>query len=81
MDFSVNFEPRCTEQEATKIAQLITIDVDKAAYDCYCYAFKNEKITDTDFKIHSALDAVYMMGFLSGCRAIRERQRSKGGQA
>lgn len=79
MDFSINFEPRCTPEEAAEISRLITLDIDAIVYSCYCNTCETvtEKEDDATWGIHSALDTVYMMGFLSGSRAIRKRNRKQ----
>jgi hypothetical protein len=81
MDFRENFESHCTEQEARELSQFVTLDVAIDAYKCYCYAYKEENSDDTKWNIYMALCAVYMMGFLTGCRNIRKRKKEKRGQA
>lgn len=80
MEFSENFHTRCTKEEALHIANHLTVDVTVDLIECYVNAFENTK-ADSSWKIHCALSAVYMLGFVSGARAIRERQRIKGEQA
>lgn len=76
MEYSENFGARCNIEEAVRISDYLTVDVSMFAVDCYTNAFYNAK-GETLWKQHRGLDAVYMLGFISGCRAIREKQKVK----
>lgn len=76
MEYSENFDARCGIKEAVHLSDYLTVDVSMLATDCYANAFYNAK-GETLRKQHRGLDAVYMLGFISGCRAIRERQKVK----
>lgn len=78
MEFYENFHTRCTSQEAFNISGHLTIDINNELIECYVNAFKSIKSNDVNWKMHCALDTVYMLGFISGARAIRERQKAKG---
>ncbi len=76
MDYLENFKIRCTEDEAENVAAQVPGNVMKAAYECYCNAYIN---TDEDLdefsKCYIAFTNVYVLGFLSGSRAVRERKK------
>lgn len=78
MDLYENFKTRGESKEAIEIFKHATIDIMQDSYDCYCEAYKACK-EDSSYiwKQHSALSAVYLLGFISGARAIRERSRTK----
>lgn len=77
MEFSENFHTRCTKEEAFNISKHLTVDVNATIIECYVNAFENVNNDDINWKMHCALAAVYMLGFISGARAIRERQKEK----
>lgn len=70
MDFGSNFNTHCTIEEAIDISRFLTSDIMAIAYNCYCNAYKSCQ-GETEWKIHSGLDAVYILGFISGSRAVR----------
>ncbi len=76
MEFGENFEIRCNIEEAVRISDHLTFDVGMLAVDCYTDAFYKAK-GEILWKQRKGLDAVYMLGFISGARAIRERQKAK----
>lgn len=76
MEYGENFNTRCNIEEAVQISDYLTFDVGMLAVDCYTDAFYNAK-GETLWKQRKGLDAVYMLGFISGARAIRERQKAK----
>lgn len=76
MEYSENFDARCGIKEAVLLSEYLTVDVSMLATDCYTNAFYNAK-GETLWKQHKGVGAVYMLGFISGCRAIRERQRKE----
>mgnify|MGYP006992793164 CR=1 FL=1 len=76
MEYSENLHTRCNIEEAVRISDHLTFDVSMLAVDCYTDAFYSVK-GETFWKQRKGLDAVYMLGFISGCRAIRERQKVK----
>ena len=71
MECCKNFDIHCTYGEAINLAGHLPVSVMTMAYDCYCDAYKSCKGNNEKWKIHNALDAVYMLGFLSGARAVR----------
>ncbi len=80
MDYLENFKIRCTEDEAENVAGQVPADAIKTAYECYYNAYKN---TNEDYdalsKCYLALANVYVLGFLSGSRAVRERKKAAHG--
>lgn len=76
MGYSENFDVRCDIKDAVHLSEHLTVDVSMIVADCYTDAFYNAK-GETLWKQYRGLDAVYMIGFISGCRAIRERQKAK----
>lgn len=71
MEICKNFGTYCTIQEAINLVNYLPISIATTTYECYCDAYKSCKGNDTLWKTHTALDAVYMLGFLSGARAVR----------
>lgn len=75
MNLYENFKPRCSIDEANRIGwRYTTCDIGPIAEECYCNAFNKCTIQDNLFKQNTALISVYMLGFLSGSRAVRERK-------
>ena len=78
MDLYENFKTRCENKTAREISEQATIGVMHDAYNCYCDTYRAcEPDDDTIWKQNKALAAVYMLGFISGARAIRERRSTK----
>lgn len=79
MNAAENFEPHISASEAINICyKCSTISVMYDAYDCYRKAYnQREESSDIIWKQHSGLAAVYVMGFISGCRAVRARKHNK----
>ncbi len=70
-----NFKSRCTNDEVKKLLGQVPLEVLYETYDLYNKSFEECK-GDFVWKKHSAAASVYMLGFISGCRAIKERKRS-----
>jgi hypothetical protein len=77
MESYESHRPRCSIEEAYQIMEQSTYILGKIAYKCYensynigCQKYGNEPIWNQ----HCAFASVYMMGFLSGARAVRERK-------
>lgn len=73
-----NFKPRCSITEANNIVEQTTPDIGWIALECYVNAYEKESHkypNDTIWIQNYALASVYMLGFLSGSRAIRERKK------
>lgn len=68
-----NFKPRCTVDEVLKVYGEIPIPAAQAAYTCYKAVCRDKQIIP-DF---SGLCTVYTLGFLSGCREMKERSRKR----
>lgn len=81
MECYENFKVRCDNEETIRIQGQVPISVMKQAYECYMEAYKDHMKTSNEvlWLQHCALTSVYMLGFLSGSRAIRERQKAKNG--
>lgn len=80
MDAYENFRPRYSIEEIEHIAGQATIEIGIIARECYTEAYKNQSLihkSDITWNQHCALASVYMLGFLSGARAVRERKRKK----
>lgn len=80
MEFYENFKPRCSVEEAHCIAGHATPEIGHVARECYINAYKEQSIkwsSDALWNQHCALASVYMLGFLSGSRAVRERKKCK----
>lgn len=79
MNAAENFEPRISASEAFNICyKYSTIGVMHNAYDCYRKAYNQcEESSDSIWKQRIGLAAVYVMGFISGCRAVRARKHTK----
>ena len=76
--------PRCSIEEAYQVMEHSTYILGKIAYKCYedsynigCQKYGNEPIWNQ----HCAFASVYMMGFLSGARAVRERKHLQQAKA
>lgn len=76
-----NFNPRCSSKEAAEVAKHIPLTALQAAYDSYKVGYLNslnEKyINDRSSLECIGLCSVYTLGFLSGCRAMKERSRKR----
>lgn len=76
MDCYENFKPRCSSKEAAEVAKYIPLTALQAAYDSYKTGYLNslskKYISDGEC---NGLCSVYTLGFLSGCRAMRERRK------
>ncbi|MDE6470132.1 MAG: hypothetical protein K2L19_03835 [Eubacterium sp.] len=79
MESGKNFKPHISAEDAINICyKYATTGVMYDAYDCYCKAYDQCKPdNDIIWKQHSGLAVVYIMGFISGSRAVRERKRNK----
>lgn len=75
MNIFENFKTRCTESEVKRLLGQAPLDVMQDVYSCYNNLYDNCEGQDFIWKKYSAATGVYMFGFLSGCRAIRERKR------
>lgn len=75
MDSLENFKSRCTKDEAKKLVGQTPLEVMYDIYDLYNETYE-KTAGDPIWKKHSANAVVYMLGFISGCRAIKERKRS-----
>ena len=70
--------PRCSFEEAYQIMEQSTYEIGKIAYKCYENSYKKEHqkhSSDAIWNVNCAFASVYMMGFLSGARAVRERKK------
>lgn len=70
-----NVKSRCTNDEVKKLLEQVPLEVLYDVYDLYNKTFE-ECEGDFTWKKYSAAASVYMLGFISGCRAIKERKRS-----
>ena len=70
-----NFKPRCSIEESYTIGyEQAPYDIAPIAKECYYNALSKCNIDEFKYKHNVALMSVYMLGFLSGARAIRERK-------
>lgn len=75
MELYENFKPRCSIEESYTIGyEQASYDIALIAKECYYNAFSKCNCNDVLFKQNVAHTSVYMLGFLSGARAIRERK-------
>lgn len=76
MNLDENFKPHISADDAIKICyKYSTIGVMYDAYDCYIKAYNQcKQDSNTIWKQRSGLAAVYVMGFISGCRAARQKK-------
>ena len=73
----MNFDIKCSIEEAVNIAEHITVNIPMAAAACYSGVFnKTKPENDKRWKHYRALSTVYMLGYISGCRAVREKQKN-----
>lgn len=75
-----NFRPRCSIKDADHIAGQATPEIGRIARECYVEAYENQSLkhkSDITWNQHCALASVYMLGFLSGARAVRERGKQR----
>lgn len=78
VDLYENFKTRGEITEAMAICEHATIGVMHDSYNCYCKAYEAcKRDDDRIWKQNKALSAVYMLGFISGARAVRERRSAK----
>ncbi len=73
-----NFKPRCSIADAEKITGQATPEIGKIARECYIDTYQKESSkwkNDHIWNQHCALASVYMLGFISGARAVRERKK------
>lgn len=69
--------PRCSFEEAYRIMEQSTYEIEKIAYKCYENSYKTgfkKQPDDAIWNVNCAFASVYMLGFLSGARAVRERK-------
>ena len=77
----MNFDIKCSIEEAVNITEHITVNIHMAAAACYSGVFNKTKPENNKrWKHYRALSTVYMLGYISGCRAVREKQNNKRGQ-
>ncbi len=79
MDARKNFMPRITYEEAVQISCCYCcIDKVTVAYNCYCKAVEeiSKYCKDIEVVNYCSHLAVYVMGYISGCRAIRDKKKS-----
>lgn len=70
-----NFKSRCTNDEVKKLLGQVPLEVLYDVYNLYNKTFE-ECEGDVAWKKYSTAASIYMLGFISGCRAIKERKRS-----
>lgn len=70
MDCYENFKCRCSFSKVKKVYGQMPYETLMEAYDIYKKVSK-ERCENPDF---AGVCALYIMGFLSGCRAIKERR-------
>ena len=75
----LNFEVICTPKEADKLKGECYIDIYPLIKDCYCNALQNElqKGSDRYAAELKALSSVFVMGYVSGVRAEREKKTNE----
>lgn len=73
MDCYENFKSRCSFSEVKKVYGQMPYETLMEAYDIYKKVSK-ERCEKPDF---AGICALYIMGFLSGCRAMKERRKIK----
>lgn len=71
MDICKNFGTHCTVQEAIKLVKYAPVSVMKQAETCYYDAYKFFESDGWISANYNGLSAIYMLGFLSGARAVR----------
>ena len=73
-----NFKPRCNIDEAINLSNELTPDIAHTIYDCYgdAYMKKMKNIKEVKWLQSCSLNSVYMLGFISGSRAVRERKKT-----
>ena len=77
----MNFDIKCSIEEAVNITEHITVNIPMAAAACYSGVFNKTKPENNKRRKHyRALSTVYMLRYISGCRAVREKQNNKRGQ-
>ena len=72
-----NFKPRYSIEDLDRIAGTLTPDIGMIARKCYIETYNNQEIKHkSDFLWNQccAFANVYLLGFLSGARAVRERK-------
>ena len=77
MESYESHKPRCSIEEAYQVMEQSTYEIGKIAYKCYENSYKigfQKHRTDAVWNVNCAFASVYMMGFLSGARAVRERK-------
>ncbi|MDE6412754.1 MAG: hypothetical protein K2K42_02480 [Eubacterium sp.] len=75
MELYENFKPRCSIEEAYTIGyEQVPYDIAPVVKKCYYDAFSKCNCNDVLFRQNVALMNVYIFGFLSGARAVRERK-------
>lgn len=78
MDLYENFKARCDNGEAIELASQSTIGTIIDAQNCYTKAMEAKKSEkDRQWAHLTSLSSVYVLGFISGARAVRERSRTK----
>lgn len=70
-----NFRPRCSIADANRLVEQITPEIGFVSLNCYADAYKNCEGKDIRWKQHTSMASVYMLGFISGARAVRERKK------
>lgn len=75
MELYENFKPRCSMETAYTIGyEQVSYNIVPIVRECYYNALSQCNINEFEYKHNVALLSVYMLGFLSGARAIRERK-------
>ena len=75
MDFSKNLHIRCTNEEAIELAHRLTINEGLDITNCYFEAFDKLYKSGKNIQQYELCNIIYTLGFLSGSRAIRERNK------
>ena len=73
MESHENFSCRCNIDEAIRLSDIATVDILERARLCYRDAYRSDCSEDVQWRCSRSLLSVYIMGFLSGARAVRER--------
>lgn len=73
MDCYENFKSRCSFSEVKKVYGQMPYETLMEAYNIY-KKVRKERCEKPDF---NSVCALYIMGFLSGCRAMKERRKIK----
>lgn len=76
MECGKNFEIRCSFEEAMKIAKYAEFSIGLSTTELFNTSFDKHIRSDNDmiYAKLCALSDIYILGFISGCRAIRSKR-------